>query len=77
MKKESEDNKMDNNLKFFWLMRRQTLEEELNKCKKLKEMIDMSRYEWSGDYDASLVATELRLRIDELEKEIAETPSLE
>ena len=68
---------MDNNLKFFWLMRKQTLEEELNKCKKLQEMIQLSWEAWSDDWEAVKVATSLELRIDELEKEIAETPSLE
>lgn len=67
---------MDNNTKFFWLLRKQSLEEQLEKCKKLKEMIDLSQHIWSEDCEAVLVAAKLAEKIEELEKDIEETPDL-
>lgn len=67
---------MDNNVKFFWLMRKQALEEELNKCKKLQEMIQLSWEAWSDDLEAVKVATSLELKIKDLEEGINETPDL-
>ena len=67
---------MDNTVKLFWLMRKQALEEELNKCKKLPERIQLSWEAWSDDWEAVKVATSLELKIKDLEKEINETPDL-
>ena len=83
MKKEREDNKMDNNTKFFWLMRKQSLEEELKYQKTLRELIqnnkDRNEDVWDEDEaeKTAWVLTAIDQKIDELEKEINETPSLE
>ena len=83
MKKEREDIKMDINTKFFWLMRKQSLEEDLKYQKTLRELIqnnkDRNEDVWDKDEaeKTTWVLTEIDQKIDELEKRINETPSFD
>lgn len=66
--KESEDNKgMDNTVKFFHLMRLQSLEEDLGKKKKIYNLIK---------HTEDNLVSELKEEIDYLEKEVSEVKEL-
>ncbi len=74
---------MDNTTKFFWLMRRQTLEKELKYQQTLRELVqnnkDRNEEAWDED-EASKTAWVLQ-EIDEkirgLEEDLKDEPNLE
>lgn len=74
---------MDNTTKFFWLMRKQSLEEDLKYQKTLKELIqnnkDRNEDFWDDDEaeKTAWVLEKINETIKGLEEGINETPSLE
>lgn len=74
---------MDINTKFFWLMRKQSLEDDLRYQKTLRELIqnnkDRNEDVWDEDESekTTWVLEKINETIKELEEGINETPSLE
>lgn len=74
---------MDNTTKFFWLMRRQTLEEELKYQQTLRELVqnNKDRNEEVWDEDEASKTEWVLQKIDEkihgLEEDLKDEPNLE
>lgn len=74
---------MDNTTKFFWLMRRQTLEKELKYQQTLRELVqnnkDRNEEVWDEDEASKTewVLQEIDEKIHGLEEDLKETPNLE
>ena len=74
---------MDNTAKFFWLMRRQTLENELKYQQTLRELVqnDKDRNEERWDEDKASETEWVLQEIDEnirgLEEDLKNVPNLE
>ena len=74
---------MDNTTKFFWLMRRQTLEKELNYQQTLRELVqnnkDRNEEVWDEDEASKTewVLQEIDEKIHGLEEDLKDEPNLE
>lgn len=74
---------MDNTTKFFWLMRRQTLEKELKYQRTLRELIqnnkDRNEEVWDEDEASKTewVLQEINEKIQGLEEDLKDEPNLE
>ena len=76
---------MDNTTKFFWLMRRQTLEKELKYQQTLRELVqnnkDRNEEAWDEDEDEASktewVLQEIDEKIQGLEEDLKDEPNLE
>lgn len=74
---------MDNTTKFFWLMRRQTLEKELKYQQTLRELVqnnkDRNEEVWDEDEASKTecVLQEIDEKIQGLEEELKDEPNLE
>lgn len=74
---------MDNTTKFFWLMRRQTLEKELKYQQTLRELVqnnkDRNEEVWDEDEASKTewVLQEINEKIHGLEEDLKDEPNLE
>ena len=74
---------MDNTTKFFWLMRRQTLEKELKYQQTLRELVQNNKDRNEGVWDedeaskTEWVLQEIDKKIQGLEEELKDEPNLE
>lgn len=74
---------MDNTAKFFWLMRRQTLEKELKYQQTLRELVqnnkDRNEEVWDEDEASKTewVLQEIDEKIHGLEEDLKDEPNLE
>lgn len=74
---------MDNTTKFFWLMRRQTLEKELKYQQTLRELVqnnkDRNEEAWDEDEASKTewVLQEIDEKIHGLEEDLKDEPNLE
>ena len=73
---------MDNTTKFFWLMRRQTLEKELKYQQTLRELVqnnkDRNEEVWDEDEASKTewVLQEINEKIRSLEEDLKDEPSM-